>query len=114
MSPTEENLQVLSKLRQEEYRQRLVVNRLQREVYQQSDPSASPALLAELRAAEQNLRAVERKRATAQAKDPKSGLVFGVKKDSRHLGADTTGLEAEVDVRMEIYRGLFGSRCGHL
>jgi hypothetical protein len=100
VSPSEGGSGDLSKLRQEEYRQRLLVNRLRREVYRQEDPSASPDLLKELTAAEQKLRAVEQKRAEAQAKAG-SGLIVGIEKDSRFLGAQTTGLEAEVHVRME-------------
>ena len=100
MSPPEDDARDLSTLRQAEYRQRLLVNRLRREVYRQEDPSTSPDLLEDLRAAEEKLRAIERRRADAQVEE-RSGLVFDVDEDSRFLGAQTTGLEAEVYVRME-------------
>jgi hypothetical protein len=90
----------LAELAQDEYDLRLNVDRLRREVYQQADPSASSELLAELGAAEKELVAVEKKRAAAQAADPKSGLILDTEKTTGLLGAHTTGLEAKVHLRM--------------
>jgi hypothetical protein len=90
----------LAELTQEEYDLRLVVDRLRREVYGQADPSASSELLVELEAAEKKLLAVEKKRAAAQAADPGSGLILDTEKTTGLLGAQTTGLEARVHLRM--------------
>jgi len=90
----------LAELIQQEYDLRLVVDRLRREVFQQPDPSASPELLTELADAEEKLDAVEKQRAAAQAGDPKSGLILDTEKTTGLLGAQTTGLEAKVHLRM--------------
>jgi len=97
MGPVEK---AFAELSQEEYDLRLVVNRLRREVYQQTDPWASERLSAELKEAEKELSRAEMARAAAQAKDKKSGLIFDTEKTHGLLGADTTGLEAKVHLRM--------------
>jgi hypothetical protein len=90
----------LTELRQSEYEQRLVVEKLRREVFQQPDPSASAALMEELQKAEKELDAAEKERVAAQAADPNSGLILDTEKDTGLLGAATTGLEAKVHLRM--------------
>lgn len=97
MGPEERRIAELS---QEEYDLRLVVNRLRREVYQEPDPWASERLFAELQEREKELSEAEKARAAAQAADERSGLLFDTEKTSGLLGADTTGLEAKVHLRL--------------
>lgn len=91
----------LKTLRQQEYAVRLEAERLRREVYAQANPMESPELLKELAEAEKVLASVEGKRVAAQKADADSGAIWGTKKKGRLLGADTTGLEAQVLLRME-------------
>jgi hypothetical protein len=92
----------LRELRAREYRQRLRVNQLRRDVYERADPAQSGALLKELIEAEKDLREKEKER--AQLDDPNSssstGLIFSTEKDSFLLGEATTGLRAQAQVRM--------------
>jgi hypothetical protein len=90
----------LAALRQQEYELRLSVERLRREVFQQADPSASAELWTELEKAEEALAAVEKKRIAAQALDASTGLILDTEKTTGLLGAQTTGLEAQVHLRM--------------
>lgn len=90
-----------NQLRQDEYQARLEVERLRREVFCQPDPSAvAPEILEELETAEMVLNDAQKKRITAQNEDPGSGLILDTKKAPGLLGADTTGLEAAVYLRM--------------
>jgi hypothetical protein len=92
----------LERVRQEEYQQRRRVNALRRQVYQQTDPTASQSLLEELAAAEAALASVERQRVTLES-NASSGVVASLDKKSKPsgvLGAETTGLEATVSLRM--------------
>jgi hypothetical protein len=97
MSPT--NLQDLL---EQEYQQRLEVNRLRRLVYEQPDPSASPQLLDQLQQAEETLSQIEARRAAAQTADPHaSGRILDTTdRETALLGAETTGLEVQVHLRM--------------
>ena len=97
MSSTENTL---AELRRKEYELRIVVDRLRREVFQQSDPSASEELLKELQDKEQNLQAAEKKRAKAQGADPSSGMIVEPKGERRRRGMASTGLEAKVQLNM--------------
>ncbi len=91
----------LSELREQEYSQRLKVNRLRREVYEQPDPSSSQDLLDALQGAEKALSDIEQKRAQVQARDPKdNGRILDTNKETGLLGAKSTGLEAQVNLRM--------------
>lgn len=72
-----------------EYQQRLVVSQLRREVFGQADPSAMASLFAELQQAEAELIKLEQQRAAT--KEARAGGV---------LGAESTGLEARVELRM--------------
>lgn len=93
----------LSQLRNRVYQQRLEVERLRREVYQGEGPGAPPSLFDELMAAEKALLATEGELATAQAEDPGSGLLVEIGEGSGYpgvLGAATTGLSAQVHLRM--------------
>lgn len=90
----------LAELRGQEYELRLVVDRLRREVYQQTDPAASPDLLDELDKAERELQAVEEQRIAVQADDPESGLILDSRQTGGRRGRETTGLEAKVHLRM--------------
>ncbi len=60
-----------------EYALRISVDRLRRQVYQQTDPSAAPELMEELAKTEQELRAAEQQRITT--KDADSGLILNTK-----------------------------------
>ena len=93
MAPTTNDLVELSR---KEYEVRTNVDRLRREVYQQTDPSSAPELLEELAKAEEDLQAMEQQRIAAQELDPNSGLILDTKGTSTHRGSETTGLEAKV------------------
>jgi hypothetical protein len=93
----------LQTIREQEYRQRRQVNALRRQVFQQTDPSASKQLLEELTKAEGELAALERQRAVLESSTPGGGVVASLDKRTRPsgvLGAETTGLEATVHLRM--------------
>lgn len=88
-------------LQRQAYELRTLVDRLRREVFQQADPTDAPQLLEELVAKEQELQAVEDAISAAQAQDPSSGLILEMKKEQVKLrGAQTTGLEARVYLKM--------------
>lgn len=87
-------------LYQSEYELRLVVHRLRREVYTQSDPSTNATLLNELVTAEQALETAATERAAAQAQDTQSGLLLDTAGESIRRGRETTGLEAKVHLAM--------------
>lgn len=91
----------LNELREQEYQQRLEVNRLRREVYQQVDLAAPQNLMDELQEAEKALSEIERKLAGMQAEDPKDrGLLLETKKETGLLGSESTGIDAQVYLRM--------------
>lgn len=93
----------LKHLKAMSYQERLRVERLRAEVFQQPDPSASESLLEELQNAEKSLAALEKKIQSIQAADSKSGLLvnYGASDDGvKLLGEETTGLSAEVHLRM--------------
>jgi hypothetical protein len=97
----------LEQLRAREYVARRTVNALRREVYEQDDPAASESLLDALQRAEEELSAVERQRAQAQAADPHGdGLIVDTRRAGRGglahevRGTQTTGLEAYATLRM--------------
>ncbi|MCW2569412.1 MAG: hypothetical protein JWN54_3509 [Mycobacterium sp.] len=95
----------LDTLRRQEYFARLRVNALRREVYQQADPAASESLLDELQRAEEELIPLTEQRAQAQVADPRGGgVIVDTERDSPPAqavrGADTTGLDARVVLRM--------------
>src|SRR5713226_2382847 len=97
MSPAND----LNELREQEYHQRLEVNRLRRELYQQPDPTSSQDLLDTLQDAEKVLSDIEQKRAEVQKNDKKaSGLILDTNKETSLLGAESTGLDAKVQLRM--------------
>lgn len=89
-----------AELRQHEYELRTIVDRLRREVYQQTDPATSPGALEELATAEKELSDVEEQRMLAQRQDPDSGLILETKNTSARRGPETTGLEAKVFLNM--------------
>jgi len=92
----------LATLREQEYRQRLEVDRLRRVVYEQADPNAT-GLLQQLVAAENSLSLIEQERATAQAADDSKtseGLIVNTKTVGKLAGKETTGLEAKVNLQM--------------
>jgi hypothetical protein len=94
--------ETLDTLRQQEYMQRLLVQKLQRELYQQPDPAASQTLLDQLVSAESQLAEIEQQRAQAQEADEQSGLILntGGYDGGLLLGAETTQLEVTVHLRM--------------
>ena len=89
-------------LRDQVYRHRVNVDRLRREAFTGSAPG--PALLQELQKAEEALRQAEANLANAIASDPSSGLLLDYSAGGPGagfvLGAQTTGLEAKVFLRM--------------
>lgn len=92
----------LGRVRQEEYRQRRRVNALRRQVYQQPDPAASQSLLQALAEAEATLAALEQQRIALES-TAGGGVVASLDKKTKPsgvLGAETTGLEATVYLRM--------------
>src|SRR5712691_8321463 len=91
----------LYELREQEYLQRLEVNRLRRELYQQPDPASSQDLLNTLQDAENVLCDIEQIRAQLQVNDKKaSGLILDTIKETGLLGAESTGLDTNVQLRM--------------
>ena len=93
----------LATLRDTEYRQRVEVERLRRAVYEQPDPTAGGGLLQQLVAAEKSLGLVEQERAAAQAADlspTREGLLVNTKTVNKMAGAESTGLEAKVELQM--------------
>jgi hypothetical protein len=93
----------LADLRKREYELRTIVNRLQREVFRQSDPSTSKELLQDLADAEDDLRSAEKDRIAAQSEDPDSGQILdtaGGAEEAKVRGLTTTGLEAKVFLNM--------------
>jgi hypothetical protein len=76
-------------LRNAEYQQRLVVNQFRRKVFGQVDPNASGALFAELQEAETELIKLEQQ--LIALRQARAGGVLGI---------ESTGLEAEVELRM--------------
>ncbi len=91
-------------LRTQVYQSRIVADRLRREAFELSS-SPDSALLAELQDAESELRRAEDALAAAQAQDPRSGLLLETSLGAGVaggfvLGAATTGLHAQVFLRM--------------
>lgn len=96
--PTQESADFL---RSQVYQARLDATRLRREVFNQPDPSASAALLAELEQAETALSAAEDALSAAQAGDPGAGAIVNTGAgQAAVMGAQTTGLEVQVHLRM--------------
>jgi hypothetical protein len=91
-------------LREQVYRQRIIVDRLRREVFQFSGRMPDKAKLSELQTAEQALNRAEASLAAALSSDPNSGLLLDYSRGGPGggfvLGAQTTGLEAKVYLRM--------------
>jgi hypothetical protein len=86
----------LAELRQQEYQQRVKVERLRRLVFAQPDPTADAALSDDLRAAEADLVQI----AQARAAQETGGTLLDTRTDSALLGAKTTGLEVVVQQHM--------------
>jgi len=85
---------------QDEYQQRLVVERLRRAVFALSDPAENPELIKQLEDAELELSKREQQRVQAQRKDPRSGQVLDTARTPGLLGPETTGLDVKVHLRM--------------
>jgi hypothetical protein len=102
----------IAQARQQEYVLRLRVNRLRQQVREQ--PGASEALRKQLAKGEQALGEIETKLADLQqkqvaaaasgpapeAKLPETGSIVDTHKENHYLGADTTGLDVQVNLRM--------------
>jgi hypothetical protein len=96
------NTSELSERDRREYTLRTKVDHLRRQVFGQTDPSASPVLMEELAHAEKELEAAEVKRIASR--DPDSGLILAMADTSTPRGtrgSETTGLEAKVYIAME-------------
>ncbi len=96
----EETVTNLEELKQEEYAIQTEVNRLRREVFDQSDPSATPNLMEELVTAEDNLDKIQDAIRQATGKEGTRGLLLDSVGEERRRNRDTTGLEATVYLRM--------------
>jgi hypothetical protein len=97
----------LDTLREQEYTQRLEVNRLRREVFEQLDPAASAENLDRLQSAENALNAIQddiraqvKLLREEEGKIPSEGLILDNRQSTGLFGADTTGLEAQITLRM--------------
>ena len=86
----------LTNLRTKEYDLRLKVNRLQKLIYQQADPSTSP-LWEEMAEAEAALAAVETELAQTAGDE---GVIINTEKETALLGPETTGLDVKIFLRM--------------
>jgi hypothetical protein len=96
-----DGLKELEDLAGSEYQKRLEVNRLRAEVSDRATPAPAD-LLADLLRAERELDEIEARRAGAEARlAPPRGVVLSTERTKGLLGAQTTGLEAEVRLRME-------------
>ena len=92
----------LMTLREQEYRQRLEVERLRRSVYEQADPNATAKLRDELLAAEKSLSILEKQREQAQAADQTGGegVLVNTRTVTKLAGAESTGLEVKIELKM--------------
>lgn len=92
----------LMTLREQEYRQRLEVERLRRSVYEQADPNATAKLRDELLAAEKSLSILEKQREQAQAADQTGGegVLVNTRTVSKLAGVESTGLEVKIELKM--------------
>ena len=93
----------LEKLRTQEYEQRLVVDRLRREVFQQTDPTTSESLLDELTKAEDELEEIEQQRAEAQEADKTSGLILDKKLEPKQKSAEVRVAALAVRPRPDLW-----------
>ena len=94
---------VLTEAMLTEYQQRRKVELLRQQLYAQSDPSASPQLMQALMDAEEELHRLEKER-RAQEPAKERGVLLdigdeGEKPGGILLGADTTGVDAQVLLR---------------
>lgn len=89
------------KMRQQEYELSLLVNRLRRQLQESANPSDLAANFQELGQAEQDLAEVQQKLADEIQQNNQGGLILDTKKETALLGADTTGLNVEIRLRME-------------
>jgi hypothetical protein len=83
------------------YQARLAATRLRREVFNQTDPARSQDLLDELEQAESELSAAEAALSAVEAADPSAGTIVDTSGgQAAVMGAETTGLEVQVHLRM--------------
>ena len=88
-------------LRSQVYEARLAATRLRREVFNQPDPSQSEALMAQLEQAERALNEAEAALSAAESADPNAGAIVNQGGgQAAVMGAQTTGLEVQVHLRM--------------
>lgn len=90
----------LEELRQEEYYRRLVVDRLRREIFSQSDPTSSPELTAQLLTAEEALAEIEKAISRELSQERTSGLPFEHNPMGGLLGSQESGLVAAFFLRL--------------
>lgn len=93
----------IEKLRQTAYTMRVKVEHLRREVFKQTDPNETTELSDELIDAETALVKAQSELAAALEGDPGSGVLVEIDRGggpSLVLGAETTGLTAQVHLRM--------------
>ena len=88
-------------LQEQVYWQRLTVNRLRREVFQQADPSQPTALIERLKNEEAKLSDLESQLHGIQPSDPTTGSLVNTQRSAPLvLGAESTGLAAQIYLRM--------------
>lgn len=89
----------IEQFRQQVYQQRLEVNRLRRQAFEQEDTGVYQEAL---EAAESQLAELEDLLAQATQQEPTSGQLLDTRASrAKVMGAETTGLEAQVYLRME-------------
>ena len=91
--------ETLEELREAEYIERLEVTRLRRELYE--DPLGNGSVYQTLAEAEGKLAQAEDARREAQKADARAGVILDSRHDDMLLGAQTTGLEVQLRLRME-------------
>jgi hypothetical protein len=87
-------------VRTTEIQKRRQIEALRRELYERLDPDGIDGLMKELQDLETELDQVETRREQEHPHDPAAGVIFDNVKDSRLLGAKSTGLEATFKLRM--------------
>jgi hypothetical protein len=90
----------LATLREREYRQRLEVTRLRRQLYD-DQAAPPPELMDKLRVAETKLAEVAGDHAQAVKDDPAAGVIVDNRTDNGLLGPETTGLEVQLTLGMD-------------
>jgi hypothetical protein len=92
-------LSELEELNAREHEQKLAADRLRDEMLRLEDAAAVPGALERLRRVEEELAETGRLRVRAQAKSG-HGVIVNTKTDTGLLGSETTGIDAQIELRM--------------